>query len=266
MTYRSPNPYLESHPFFAIRKNIREVLLKHLYSHPMPPCNGSQFVEAIVPDDLKDKMQAVHAWNPYALSSDCNPDFAFETIKWQRPYDKHGEAFRIRVSIASALPYRTGSLLVLNDKNTPDNPVISGYIDWAKSYAKKWNECCAIYLYVTGALCATNTPGQLLNLWPSIITFLSEESKKALSERVRTSPVVRDERKRQFLDTYYHDKMRERVDQLLTIAMLINNSEPWYRNCDIRMTRHELFGESQHFFDIPPMEGMARVISNFPEM
>lgn len=266
MSYRSPNPYLESHPFFEIRKTIRDVLLKHLYAHPMPPCNGSQFVEAIIPDDLKDKMQAVHAWNPQALCTDCSPDFSFESIEWRRPYDAHPDTFRIRVSISSTLPYRTGSLMMLNKKNTPNNPVIDSYTNWARSYIQKWNECCAVYLYVTGALCATNTPGQLINLWPSIITFLSEENKKALSERVRTSPVVRDERKRQFLDTYYHDKMRERADQLLTMAMLVSNPEPWYRNCDIRITRHELFGESQHFFDIPPMDGMARTISYFPEV
>lgn len=266
MAYRSPNAYLESHPFFHVRRNIRELLIKHLYTYPMPSCNGAQFIEAIVPEHIKESMRTLHAWNVYAMNTDCNPDFYFTHVPWHKPYDTSPDSFKIRVSISSSLPYRIGNSLALTATNTPDHPTIQGYMEWAKGYINMWNKCCGLYLYVTGALCAANTPGQLLNLWPSITTFLDEDTKKVLSTRVRTSPLVRDEAKRVFLETYYHDKLREKVDQLLTIAMLVSSSDSWFRDCDIRMTRNELFGESQHLFDNPPTEKMARIVMAFSDV
>lgn len=266
MSYRSPNAYLESHPFFGVRKSIRELLIKHLFAHPKPQCTGAEFIEAIVPEHVKDSMRTLHAWNVNAMNSDCNPDFYLTHLPWQKPNERHPDSFKIRVSIPTSFPYRIGNSLALTANNTPDNPVIQGYIEWAAGYIKKWNACSALYLYVTGALCATNTPGQLLNLWPSIITFLDEDTKKALNARVRTSPLVRDEGKRAFLEMYYHDKMRERVDQALTVAMLISANDSWFRECDIRITRNELWGESPHLFDNPPTEFMPRIIECLPNV
>jgi len=200
-------------------------------------------------------MDKIIAWNSQAMHHDSNPDLVFSTIPvdrpWQAPASRSGNKFAIRVAMKNNT-YRVGNRFEVNAQTAESSEVFKTFNVWASGFQDMWYKSAAVYTYVVGALCATNTPGQLLNLWPTLTTFLDDDTKAKLATRSRTSPVVRDEAKREFLEKFYTQEFRDKADQFLTIALLINSDDALHKADDFRMLNVEYFGESQHVFDNPP--------------
>lgn len=260
--YRSPNAYLDSHPHSAVKASIRQLLIKHQFAHSPPPVTGHELVRACIPDNVVEAMDTVIAWNSNAMHHDSSPDIVFQMIDADRPYqsppNRSMHKFMVRVTMRHN-HYRLGGRYDVTTAIMENNDTLQRFAAWAQSYHDKWYKCAAVYTYVVGALCATNTPGQLFNLWPTLTTFLDDETKAKLSARARTSPVVRDENKRLLLETFYTQELRDKADQFLTMALLINADSAQYKSEDFRIMNYEYFGESPHTFDNPPQLAISHI-------